>query len=146
MAFAPFGTNGVALKSDLSEISSGIPDSVKEALKGEADKIAEAAKAKAPVDTGRLRDSIHVIDYNEPGFVGYRVVADAGAKQLRASRWDRKNKQRVYTGGLREAFSYAFLVEYGSVHNQPPRPFLVPALREKSDETVKSVEEALGEL
>lgn len=145
MPFAPYGS-GVTLYSDLSEIASGIPDDVKEVLKEQAESMVEAAKAKAPVDTGELRDSIHVIDYNEPGFVGYRVVADAGAKRLKASRWDRANQQRVYTGGLREAAPYAHMVEFGSVHNQPARPFLGPALVEKSDETLKAVQDKLGDL
>lgn len=147
MAFAPFSTagkSGVQLKSDLSEIASGIPGEVKEALKEQADAMAAAAKAAVPVDTGDLRDSIKVVDYNEPGRVGYRIVADAVAKPLMGSRTNRKTGVRTHTGQMREGAPYAHLVEYGSVHNQPARPFLTPQLWEKKDETLDAVAEALG--
>ena len=121
----------VILKSDLSEISSGISDEVKDALKDATEKMAEQARANAPVgdvDGGDLRDSIEVVEYNEPGRVGYRVVADA----------------RSATGKYNAP--YAHMVEFGSVHNDPPRPFLIPALWENSDETLDMVSEALDNL
>lgn len=127
MPFAPYGS-GVTLYSDLSEIASGIPDDVKEVLKAEAEKVAAQARANAPVDTGELRDSIQVIDYNEPGKVGYRVVADA----------------RSATGKYHAP--YAHMVEFGSVHNQPARPFLFPALAENKDDIVDAVNDKLGEM
>lgn len=146
MPFAPFSTagkSGVSLTSDLSDISSGIPDAVREALKESAEKMAEGARSRVPVDTGELRDSIEVVPYNEPGFVGYRVVAGATADQLRATKWDRKTGTRTYTGGMREGAPYAHWVEYGSVHNVPAHPFLTPQLWEKRDETLDAVSEAL---
>jgi HK97 gp10 family phage protein len=118
----------VVLKSSLGDISSGIPDEVKDAIKEQADQIAEAARQKVPVRTGKLRDSIEVIDYNEPGFVGYRIVAEARAE-----------------GGRYNA-PYAHMVEYGSVHNKPAQPFMLPALEEGRDPTLKAVSDALDKL
>lgn len=121
----------VTLVSHLNEIASGIPDEVREVLKDQAERVAEAARSKAPVETGELRESIHVIDYNEPGFVGYRVVADATAEPIQ---------------GRSDGAPYAHMVEYGSVHNKPPRPFLVPALAENEDSILDAVTDRLGEM
>ena len=115
----------VTLISDLSEISSGLPDAVAEALEAEAEKIAQDAKQRVPVRTGNLRDSIEVVPYNEPGFVGFRVVADA----------------RSLTGKYNAP--YAHMVEYGSVHNEPARPFLVPALEAGQDTVLDAVTNAI---
>ena len=41
---------------------------------------------------------------------------------------------------------YAHMVEFGSVHNKPAEPFLVPALEERRDRIVGAVEDALGDL
>lgn len=121
----------VTLVSHLGEIASGIPDDVKDTLKAEAEKVADKARANVPVDTGELRESIHVIDYNEPGFVGYRVVADARAEPVR---------------GRSDGAPYAHMVEFGSVHNQPARPFLLPALAESKDDILDAVNDRLGDV
>jgi len=121
----------VTLKSELGNIASGISDEVKDVLKDQAEEIATSARSKAPVLTGNLRDSIEVIDANEPGFVGYRIMADARARPVR---------------GRSDGAPYAFMVEYGSVHNEPPRPFMVPALEEGREPTLKAVENALGDM
>jgi HK97 gp10 family phage protein len=116
----------VMLKSDFPKIARAIPDEVKDALKDEAEKVASIARSKAPLGaTGNLRDSIKVIDYNEPGFVGYRVVADA----------------RSATG--KNNSHYAHFVEHGSVKNEPARPFLVPALEESREPAIKAIAEAI---
>lgn len=120
----------VTLMSDLSEISSGLPDSVADALKEQTEKIAQDARQRVPVDTGDLRDSIEVIEYNEPGRVGYRVVADARAEPVR---------------GRSDGAPYAHLVEFGSVHNKPAQPFLVPALEDAENEVLDAVSGAIQE-
>lgn len=73
--------------------------------------IAEHARNKVPVDTGRLRDSIRV----------------------RRLKGDPKQNIRVYAGNRKRreqggAF-YAHMVEYGTV-KMPAKPFLRPALNE----------------
>ena len=109
----------VTLVSDLSEIAAGLPLRVEHALEDEVNGIADSARARVPVESGNLRDSIETIPYNEPGFIGFRVVAGE---------------------------FYAHMVEFGSVHNKPAEPFLVPALEERRDRIVGAVEDALGDL
>ena len=121
----------VTLISDLSDIAHGIGPDVQKAIQDAADKIAEDARSRVPVETGRLRDSIKVIEYNEPGRFGYRIVADAEADPVR---------------GRSDGTPYAHMVEFGSVHNQPARPFLVPALEEGSRDTIDAVNDVLGDL
>jgi HK97 gp10 family phage protein len=118
----------VTLQSDLDGIASGISDEVDEVLRAKADEIADAARQAVPRDTGNLADSITVEEDTRRGYSGYRVVADA----------------RSATG--KYDVPYAHMVEYGSVHNDPPRPFLVPALDERRDEIYKSVMDAIEEL
>jgi HK97 gp10 family phage protein len=78
-----------------------LPPAVRVAVNAGAETVAESAKSRVPVDTGRLQEAIHIEEV--PG--GAEVVA-----------------------GNRVAW-YGMLVEHGTV-NQPPRPFLVPALEE----------------
>lgn len=113
------------LENDLGNVASGISQEVDEVLREQADKIAASARSKVPVGTGNLRDSIEVVEDDRPGYTGYRVVADARS---------RSGKYEV---------PYAHMVEYGSVHNQPPQPFLTPALEEHRQETLDAVGEAI---
>lgn len=80
--------------------------------------VAERAKARVPVNTGRLRDAIHV---DRDGFAEYAVVA-----------------------GNSDVF-YGHIVEHGGVHTGP-RPFLVPALEESRGEIVAAATAAIRKL
>jgi len=114
----------VSLQSELSNIASGINDEVKAVMKDQAEKMASSAKSKAPVDSGELRDSIEVYEYERPGISGFRVRA--GAKSDRG-------------------VPYAHMVEYGSVHGNA-QPFLLPAMEEHRQETIDAVNDKLDEL
>lgn len=119
----------VTLQSDLDGIASGISDEVDEVLRAKAEEIAEAARQAVPRGaTGNLADSIVVEEDTRRGYSGYRVVADA----------------RSATGKYHAP--YAHMVEYGSVHNDPPRPFLIPALDDRREEIFKSVMDTIEEL
>lgn len=89
------------LHSRLPEISAAIAAAAREAVAAGAELVVASAKSRVPVDTGRLRDSIHVDEEAE----GTYVVA-----------------------GNREVF-YGNIVEHGG-GNMPPHPFLLPALEE----------------
>ena len=93
----------VTLKSRLPQIAAELRPRVSAAVKDSAEQVAEAAKARVPVDTGRLRDAIHV---ERKGPAEYAVVA-----------------------GDNQAW-YGHLIEHGTTR-QPPRPFLVPTLEEQ---------------
>ena len=83
-----------------------------EAARQAAEPIEAAAKARVPVDTGALQDSIHIESEVENG------VADA----------------RVVAGG--ESAPYAVFVEFAPDNE----PFLRPAADDGKDEAVKTVE------
>lgn len=87
------------LRSRFPQIAAELKPRLDAALKETAEQIAEDAKSRVPVDTGKLRDAIHV---ERDGLAEYRVVA-----------------------GDDEAF-YGHFVEWGGAHNAP-HPFLVPA-------------------
>jgi len=104
------------LKSRIPEIIAELGPAVEEATVAGADLIAESAKARVPVDTGRLRDAIHV----ETGPEGAYVIA-----------------------GNRDAF-YGHIIEHGSAaYGTPPRPFLVPALEENRIDVERLVSAAI---
>lgn len=102
------------LRSRLPEIAVEIRLVVEDAIEAGAETVAEEAKARVPVNTGRLRDAIHTD--REPGGV-YVVAGDDEA-------W------------------YGHLVEHGTVRT-PPRPFLVPSLDDQRDGIVEHVRSRL---
>jgi HK97 gp10 family phage protein len=105
------------LQSRLPEIARELGSAIKEAELAGAELVVEAAKARVPVETGRLRDAIH-IEHKERGNGIYVVAGD------------------------REAF-YGLFVEHGSARGVPPHPFLVPALEENRGRIQDLVGEAI---
>ncbi len=91
--------SSVELKSRLPQITIALSQRARLAGKDLADAIAEEARSRVPVDSGALRDAIHV---TFQGDNDWNVVA-----------------------GDRKAF-YGHIIEHGGV-NTPARPFLVPA-------------------
>jgi HK97 gp10 family phage protein len=102
------------LKSRIPKITVEMLPAVEAALQAGAEIIESAAKGRVPVDTGRLRDAIHI----ERDGLGFDVIA-----------------------GDTDAF-YGNMVEHGTTHTAP-HPFLVPALEAKRTEVVTSVREAI---
>lgn len=102
------------LDSRLPEIIAALPAAVREAAQAGAELVAEDARQRVPVKTGRLRDAIHT--QNQPD--GVAVIA-----------------------GDREAF-YGHIVEHGSI-SAAPHPFLVPALEENRVAIVALMQEAI---
>ena len=88
-------------RSRIPQITAQLKVEMEAAEKAAAELIEQRAKERVPVDTGRLRDAIHV-EHDEDGAA---VVA-----------------------GDTEAF-YGHIIEHGGVR-QPAHPFLVPALEE----------------
>lgn len=88
----------VTLKSRIPLIIGELDDRLLEAVTELAERIVAGAKDRVPVDTGALRDAIHV------RVKGHDVAVVAGDDEA----W------------------YGHIVENGSV-KMPPHPFLVPA-------------------
>lgn len=105
------------LKSRIPEIIVELDLRMQQAVESGADKVAEGAKARVRVDTGRLRDAIHT----EPEKLDAYVVA---------------GNDDVW---------YGHLVEHGTTKNAP-RPFLVPSLEENRGGIVKDARDRLGGL
>src|SRR5512144_402991 len=105
------------LKSRLPEIAVSLTPRVKAAMRVGAESVSQEAKARVPVDTGTLRNAIHVESEGE----GWSVIA-----------------------GDQKAF-YGHIVENGPIYT-PPHPFLVPALESNVDTVLEAVNAALRRL
>jgi HK97 gp10 family phage protein len=99
-----------------------------------ADELVEDMKARAPEDSGTLRESIRAEPNDEDGTVTVR----AGGTPETA---------RPTAGG--ETYDEALLTEYGTIH-QAPRPFFEPSVEarraEIGDALVRAGNDAVGDL
>jgi HK97 gp10 family phage protein len=109
----------MALNSRLDNIARALDEEIDTGIKRAADQIALDAKARVPVNTGALRDAIHVerVDVGQ-----YAVVAGDG-----------------------RAVFYGHMVENGTIH-QPARPFLTPAYEAQRPNIDALVKAALKDL
>jgi HK97 gp10 family phage protein len=98
----------------LPQIIAELEPAVRAALETSAQDVVDAAKARVPIDTGKLYRAIHVELTNE----GVEVQA-----------------------GNNDVF-YGHIVEHGGI-NHPPHPFLVPALEENRELIIERVAAAL---
>lgn len=116
----------------MKAIPNAVRDAVKPALIASAEETAAFQRALAPVDTGRLRDSIAVTPpghptpaYSQPG--GSRVAGD---------------NEAVITVGNSDV-RYPHLVEYGSTE-APAQPFFWPAFRLNRKRAANRIKRAIG--
>lgn len=113
------------LKSRIPLIIGELDETLMEGVKEFAEAISEGAKERAPVDTGALRDAIH-------------VEIDEG------SQLQRTGKSVRVVAGNDEAF-YGHIVEHGGVHT-PAHPFLIPAYEAERPKLEDVVGEHLEDL
>lgn len=99
------------------------------AIKGEADRLASAIKAKAPVRTGKLRDSVKV--RRRRNELEFEVVAGGDATVNG-------------TAGPGGEADYALFVEYGTV-NKPAQPFFYSTARAMQPKIRENIERAIEE-
>jgi HK97 gp10 family phage protein len=125
----------VVLKDRFPQIIAQLPLRVGLATRAGARLVAATAKELAPVGTGpdsphpgRLRDSIRVEDRRDTEDGGWAVSVPAMSEP-----WS----------GHPVGMPYAHLVEFGSVHNDPPQPFLIPATEVHREEVPALVAAAL---
>lgn len=105
------------LRSRIPQIIAELDDKLREGVVDVAERIADGAKERVSVDTGALRDAIHV----EADEESVRVVAGDG-----------------------DVF-YGHIIEAGGV-NTPPHPFLVPAFEAERQDLEDIVSEHLDNL
>lgn len=106
------------LRSRFGTIARTLDEQIDPAIRNVAEQVAADAKGRVPVDSGALRNAIHV---DRHGDGAYSVVA-----------------------GNTEAF-YGHIVEHGGV-NAPARPFLIPAAEATRDNVDELVRAALADL
>jgi len=119
-------------------------------VKAQADRLADAIRAAAPVKTGALRDSIRVRrTRKELRFVVTASVTREYARNVRYERevaigsGDTQGIARGTAGGV--TYDYARAVEFGSQH-VPANPFFYNTARELADDIQAELEAAVGEL
>lgn len=105
-------------KSRLPMIAAELEAKLTAAVQAGAEVVEQAAKDRVPVNTGRLRDAIHV-EHTGPG-------------------------EATVVAGDTEAF-YGHIVEHGGRY-MPAHPFLIPAAEESRAEVVAAVTAALKSL
>ena len=99
----------------LAQYGERAAQAAKQALAENAEALAEEAKRRCPVDTGNLRDSIHVEIQNNG--TRAKIVADATDEK---------------------GYPYGAIVEFAP-YDKGGRPFLHPAFRAKRDELKQNV-------
>ncbi len=107
----------VTLRSRLPEIARRLDDVAQEAVRQRAELIAAEARSRVPVNTGRLRNAIHVEQQDDM----IRIV-----------------------GGDGDAW-YGHLVEFGTKRHGP-RPFLLPAYEAHKPKLREAARRAIGRL
>jgi HK97 gp10 family phage protein len=119
--------------------------------------IAEEARLLAPVDSGDLRESIQVSTRvkNKVGRAEFSAALRAGlGKQaavsaLRTARREAKGEASFAEAVIGPArgkgvIRYAHLVEFGGVHNRPPKPFMRPAWDTRQRQALDIIRRELG--
>lgn len=122
------------LLSTLSTASKVVHVAVGQKARDLSGELVDDMKARAPEDSGTLRDSIRA----EPDAEDGTVMVRAGGTPETA---------RPTAGG--ETYDEALLTEYGTIH-QAPRPFFEPAVEARRDEIGEALvlagNDALGDL
>lgn len=120
-------------------------------IKAQADRLATAIKAEAPVRTGKLRDSIKVRRTRDDLTLYVTAGGDATASPLRRdTRYSRDVEiggapQTVTRGGPgRVVYDYVRALEFGT-RKMPPKPFFYPVVRRLEPEIREAIDQAVAE-
>jgi HK97 gp10 family phage protein len=141
------------LDAALGELPKAIAKGVlRRVLKKAGQPIADAAKENAPVDTGKLRNSIMVSSkirntIGKAEFAEAMRSGDGTDAAVAAMRNARRSASAdgsfvdMYVGP--SGTLYAHMVEFGSVHNTP-HPFMRPAWDAHQDDALSIIKDSLG--
>jgi HK97 gp10 family phage protein len=133
------------LKASLSQLSAGTARGVvQRVLLRRVQPIVDAAKAKAPVEYGDLRDSIHSTTQRPRGYKSEsarayaQALAAGGSKGAAraAAKAAGKSPIEVFLGPGRNP--QAVMMEFGTSHNGP-RPYLRPAYDQNKDKVAEGI-------
>lgn len=119
--------------AELQDWFSGLSFKVKKQLardiRNEADRLAAAIKAAAPVASGALRDSVQVRRKKSDVDLEVTAGGDATTKEIRE--------------GSGVAYDYARAVEFGTV-DSPAQPFFFNTYRQMAPEIRRNLDDAIA--
>ena len=114
----------------IGQLSFKLRRQIAEAIKAEADRLADAIKAAAPVKTGKLRDSVKVRRTRNE----LKLYVTAGGEET---------TKEVRSGSGVE-YDYALATEYGT-SKENAQPFFYPTARELEPSIRENIEQAVSE-
>lgn len=114
----------------IGQLSFKLRRQIAEAIKAEADRLADAIKAAAPVKTGRLRDSVKVRRTRNELTLYVTAGGDETTKEVRS--------------GSGVEYDYALATEYGT-SKENAQPFFYPTARELEPSIRENIEQAVSE-
>lgn len=141
----------------LDELSFKVKRELATAIRQEADRLADAVKAAAPVRTGALRDSVKVRRTRNDLTLYVTAGGEATTKQYdRSTGYEReviidgRNNEGIakQEGGAGVSYDYSLAIEYGAT-DHPAEPFFYPTVRAMEDSInaniAAAMEKALSE-
>jgi HK97 gp10 family phage protein len=114
----------------IGQLSFKLRRQIAEAIKAEADRLADAIKAAAPVKTGKLRDSVKVRRTRNELTLYVTAGGDDTTKEVRS--------------GSGVEYDYALATEYGT-SKENAQPFFYPTARELEPSIRENIEQAVSE-
>lgn len=146
------------LEKALAQLPKSIAKNVlKRTLLKAGEPIAEEARRLAPVDSGKLRDSIEVSTRvkNKVGRSEFaaamrsglgKTAAVAALRQARREASGQASFAEAFVGPARGrgVIPYAHLVEFGGPRNKPPRPFMRSAWDGQKQQALTIIRRELG--
>lgn len=145
----------MAVDDEMQRYIADLPFKVKRELvttiKSEADKLADAVKAAAPVATGALRDSVKVRRTRNDLTLFVTAGGEATTKYYdRATGYEsevvidgRDNSGKAkQADGQGVGYDYAMAVEYGT-QDESAQPFFYPTVRAMENEINQNIEAAV---
>ncbi|WP_374578299.1 HK97-gp10 family putative phage morphogenesis protein [Phenylobacterium sp.] len=129
-------------------------NAIKRGLVRGGEPIAERARELVPVLSGRLRDSIKVSSrtVNKVGKAEFAAAMRSGAgidaavsalRDARRAAAGSGSNVEVYVGPGK--LPHAHLVEFGSVNNEPPQPYMRPAFEERKEKALGVIRDAVAD-
>jgi HK97 gp10 family phage protein len=139
----------------IGQLSFKLRRQIAEAIKAEADRLADAIKAAAPVKTGKLRDSVkvrrtrneltlYVTAGGEETTRMYGRDTDYASDVVIDGRSNKGIAKRRKGEGRGVSFDYALATEYGT-SKENAQPFFYPTARELEPSIRENIEQAVSE-
>jgi hypothetical protein len=110
----PYNPSVARFKADMQDLSKNMATNFHDLISNQADEVVENMRARVPVKSGKLRDSIRKRDVSRPDRVSFLVMAGG-----------RLTTKTTAAG----PYDYALGTEFGTV-NEAPEPFFYVSYRD----------------